>query len=969
MRCRTGKLMLFFVCWVCRIAAQSPVATRISVENGMPANTVYCLFQSRDGYLWAGSDAGLLRYDGLHWRTFIAKGQKGLAVTGLCQSVSGKIYGYNFAGQVLVCNGDNVQLLTRPARNVMNLAVNGRHLCICGENGVEIFDEQTGEIQPLTALNNSFGNGSIPGANNVQVDERGRIWCVTKDKVYCYDKGTVSAYKAVIQPGDEALLHVYHLKVLPDGVWLFSITRGSVYKLDGNVFRRYVNASFENVLAGRKVTNVEYADSVLWICTYSGVIRWEPATNRLNVWYDHLALTDVIHDREGNYWFSSLYNGLYRCADLSIIRWDPAGRQEGRTHVTHSTVLGDSSFFVTETGLLYGCVAGGNLFEIARDEIADVQFMHSDPVRDEVFFGSNGWIQTVRGGKTQPTRMAYASLNDAVSVGRGYYAAGAGGVAYFSDKQNANYIQTPVRTRSKEILYNETAKVLWIASNLGLYALDVSQNVTGTIRLHLLDTTNIVSLCAGAGQTVYALSSSGTIFRTDLSGRGTAITRLPPGLHARNIAAAGDHLFCATNKGLWCYTPAGQKTLLADDVFGIGSNDVQQVTIAGETIRLATGRGLVCLPLDFQWHRASPSFKVTGVAVAGVLHHLAGPRIPEAAYDEKIMICTQMVGFASGGDYFIQYRLAGDTLWNTVSAVDENFSLQGLPSGRNTVQVRLVDHFGHTAGKIIDVRVNVNPPFWQTGYFYAGCIVLLIGVTGGFFTYRIRRIRKKQTSELRRIRLENDLRHSRQTALAAQMNPHFIFNVLNSIKGYIYDNDRAQASRYLDSFSDLVRRVLEMSAFSLVKLEDEIALLHSYIELESMLLDGKFSCKIEVDETIDAQWTRIPSMLVQPFVENAFKHGLRHSKDDKELYLRFTMNEARNELQVEITDNGIGLAAAAEMKDKQGKTYASFSTSATENRIALLNDESKDNVVVRFSAGPGRKGTTVHLNIRIKETP
>src|SRR5690606_16137114 len=122
------------------------------------------------------------------------------------------------------------------------------------------------------------------------------------------------------------------------------------------------------------------------------------------------------------------------------------------------------------------------------------------------------------------------------------------------------------------------------------------------------------------------------------------------------------------------------------------------------------------------------------------------------------------------------------------------------------------------------------------------------------------------------------LRLTQQSALKAQMNPHFIFNVLNSIKGYIYENDKKNAALYLSRFSELIRKILEQSSVSNIKLSEEIETLKLYIELEAMLLDNSFSCSISIAPNINPENLYIPAMLIQPLVENALKHGLRHKQ-------------------------------------------------------------------------------------------
>jgi len=238
----------------------------------------------------------------------------------------------------------------------------------------------------------------------------------------------------------------------------------------------------------------------------------------------------------------------------------------------------------------------------------------------------------------------------------------------------------------------------------------------------------------------------------------------------------------------------------------------------------------------------------------------------------------------------------------------------------------------------------------------------------GVFRWRLLALRKKQFKELKRLRLENELRLTQQNALKAQMNPHFLFNVLNSIKAYIYENDKKNATRYLSDFSSLVRKVLEFSTQKSVSLEQELELLRLYIDLEAMLLQSDFECTILVDENIDGSGTRIPALLLQPYVENAFKHGLRHKTGPKRLTILVSLSEVDGVLMIEISDNGIGRKASTLLNTQHRMDHQSFASAAIEKRIQLLNFEKKDVVGIEIRdnfEGAVPSGTTVIIRIHV----
>lgn len=168
------------------------------------------------------------------------------------------------------------------------------------------------------------------------------------------------------------------------------------------------------------------------------------------------------------------------------------------------------------------------------------------------------------------------------------------------------------------------------------------------------------------------------------------------------------------------------------------------------------------------------------------------------------------------------------------------------------------------------------------------------------------------------------------------MNPHFIFNCLNSIKLYTLEHDAERASEYLTKFSRLIRLVLENSRSELVSLHNELEALQLYIELEAMRFKHKLQYSIQVAPEIDQRYVRIPPLLLQPYVENAIWHGLMHKPEGGSITIEVDQPQ-ENLLHIEITDDGIGRQRAAELKSKSAGKHKSFGMQVTADRIRMIN--------------------------------
>jgi len=194
---------------------------------------------------------------------------------------------------------------------------------------------------------------------------------------------------------------------------------------------------------------------------------------------------------------------------------------------------------------------------------------------------------------------------------------------------------------------------------------------------------------------------------------------------------------------------------------------------------------------------------------------------------------------------------------------------------------------------------------------------------------------------------EHKISETEMTALRAQMNPHFIFNCLNSIKLYTLENDSATASEYLTKFSQLIRLVLENSRSEKVTLEKELQTLTLYIEMEAMRFKNKVRYSIEIANDIDVSYIEIPPLLIQPYVENAIWHGLMQKKEGGLIRIDISL-AAYNLLHIEISDNGVGRKLAQEYKSKSVTSKKSFGLKMTSERMQLINQVYQTNTSVEI---------------------
>jgi len=248
-----------------------------------------------------------------------------------------------------------------------------------------------------------------------------------------------------------------------------------------------------------------------------------------------------------------------------------------------------------------------------------------------------------------------------------------------------------------------------------------------------------------------------------------------------------------------------------------------------------------------------------------------------------------------------------------------NVEYRNLRPGKYTFQLRgTVDgqYFMYTKPIEFNVESDFVQSIWLVGFL--GAIgILLIAL---FFNNRYNSLKQKSDQERLRLIQENKMLTLQQKALQLQMNPHFVFNSLNSIQGLIAKEDNQKARRYLREFSTMMRSVLNQSREETILLSDEIKYLRSYLNLEQMANNDKFDWDVEMDSEIEDD-VRIPTMIIQPFVENAILHGVKSLKDRRgKIQLSFEMDGSK--IKCRVLDNGIGRKAAAALKSTKHKSVA-----------------------------------------------
>ena len=337
------------------------------------------------------------------------------------------------------------------------------------------------------------------------------------------------------------------------------------------------------------------------------------------------------------------------------------------------------------------------------------------------------------------------------------------------------------------------------------------------------------------------------------------------------------------------------------------------------------------------------------------------PKNLSLAYDNNYFT-IQFLGITLQSPYKVryQYKLEGlDENWSALSARSEA-TYGHVPYGEYTFKVKAMNGDGYWS-KELSYGIVIRPPWWRTWWATLLFALAICGVVYSAFKYRLNQIRTLHEIELERHKAAE----LEMQVLRAQMNPHFIFNSLSSINLFILENNKQQASEYLNKFSRLIALILQNSRESSIPLEEELEALQLYLTLESLRFENRFHFHVNVDDDIDTSLLKVPPLIIQPYAENSIWHGLMPKKGVG--HLEIELYQENETLFCKITDDGIGRKKSSEIK-KSNSRRKSLGMRITSDRIARLQNNGTDDYItvidlVLPDGSPG--GTEVLLKIPV----
>ncbi|MFT3843911.1 MAG: histidine kinase [Lacibacter sp.] len=418
----------------------------------------------------------------------------------------------------------------------------------------------------------------------------------------------------------------------------------------------------------------------------------------------------------------------------------------------------------------------------------------------------------------------------------------------------------------------------------------------------------------------------------------------------RKIFIEGNHIWLATNRGISIITIESEnpfkyaiKNFSVQD--GLLSNEVNDIIDYGNQVIIASSSGISFLDkYKVLMRKIHPlPFYIASISTNG--KNVQTRTLKDLGYNfRNVSISFDALNYSNPGKNNYRYRLSGyDTSW--IYTNDRTIQFNPVPYGNFKLEIQAKREFDswNQAGNTFSLDMVCNPPFWSSVWFYALLSALFGFASFIFFRRRVSVLKKRQNEK---ESLQRKISETEQMALKSQMNPHFIFNCLNSIQQYVIESDVEGANRFITGFSKLIRQTLDFSAKDKISLEEEMSYLTNYLGLEKARMEDQFKYEVCVQCNHQLSELHVPPLLLQPYVENAIRHGVRHLKN-REGVIKLTFKEKGKMLECTIEDNGIGRKLAMQLKSKNPIEYQSKGMSLTAERVELLNKARENPIQIK----------------------
>ncbi len=941
-------------------------------KDGLAGSNVLAFLQDKNGFIWLATSNGLSRFDGQEFKNY--RTEDGLTsnnLTGL-GSVGDSIFISSYDKGISYLYKGNIhsyKILNEKTPLIHHMINDENHLYAYGNY---LYDISEHNLKKVISISNTSqpGNRRVFQINDAELINDGYLFFCSSYGLYKYYNSTLSKFK--MKGNIDPFFFTCIYKTNDNEILLGSL--GKIWKLDGTgISKIYKNIN----LPGDKAVQHLLVDNFnnLWLSLINNGLYLIRNSTLINIGdrigLDKAQINFIKKDNEGNIWIGTFGKGIFCFYNLAVTNYTAL---DGLKNNYILSIASDNL-----NRILIGTFNGLNIYKGGRFNNISTGFAGSYHYIRNIQKCNNGDICVTGGfdmsenndGKVVTkiyNKRRVKIFNSAIAFEIGGDSILIGG--WENDLSYTTIIDNKLRIKSRIKLFEDSKQDykinkilkdkegnLWIGTSGGLCLIKKGRQIYFNKNSVLSNAINDIEE-----------SPAGDIWIAGAEG----VSVLSNG-NWKNYLKEGDfdlssstsvtfdnlhNTWIGNSKGL--YKISSNKISRFTDDFGLISNEVNSVYFSNESNSLwvGTNEGLskIDLTLLKNYKKIICPVVINEVETNdSVYNNFANLNFSSDI--KKVSVRFKAINFREPASLIYQYKIGvkEDERWSYTESPEIQFA--SLSPGKYKLLLRAKTVNGEWSNPA-QVSFLIETPFVQSYLFYA-MILLSLTICAVLLTRKFIGLKQKKIQEKKEI--ESKIVGLKQHALAAMVNPHFIFNSLNSIQNFMNNHNMKEANIFLTKFAKLIRLNLNMAQESFITLQEEIDRLELYLALEKMRFDNNFAYSIKIDDNIVRSQLQIPNMIIQPFVENAIWHGIlpKGKKGNLEITCNFDND---SDLIISIKDNGVGFNKNIDTK-RSG--YISRGINIIKDRLELLNSSSNSKELIKIisNENASESGTTVKITL------
>ncbi len=970
-------LIAFLLLHFCSEAQQYSFVN-FSTNSGLPQSQVTAMSQDHENYLWIATLGGAARFNGEEFLSFSTNDGLLNNKVSTIQYLDGKVYLGHEGGLSIIQNNKviaNYQLQSSQQNVSVSSIISFNNTIIVGVNGGGLFELKDKKLQEIKSSENLLRIKEIICIEN-------KYYIATRDGLF-----TTIDFKSFSEIKDFEETSINSIKLWKDNTLLVCTPTQGLFEYDlvsGKTKKIELptkNSENQEVYKYLFVDN----QSRIWIIGKSGILVRDKSgkTQYLDEksGLPTVNFRTIYQDIEGNIWLGSDGKGILKYPEDAFTFFDK------KDNLASELIMSISQ---DQNGTFHLGSFDKGLIKMSKDKSENIELDNNLVwcsmlnIENKNWYGTEfGLVSIDKAGNKKyyyeedgcpgnKITTLYKLSNSSFLIG------GINGLSiYENSKIRINSPESNPPGSVRNILVY--SKDIYCATDKGLY------KISGNKLEDIDDKKSVAYSLAKFENAIYFGTSDGLFKLNPVTQKIEKIllSKNPSSSFINFLNATPSGLFVGTNNGLYLFN---EKEILH---FGIESGLIDLETNLNSSfydkngnLWFGTAEGLVKFNFkkeitkenksqpnlvleeillnykEFDYSKYAKKFAYSGLPLDLSLPYTMNTLTFEMNGISLSQIKSQKY----------QYWLEGlEGTWSP-PGTNKSITYTSLPAGEYTFHYKAIDQEGHRSQEK-KISFIIRAPFYKTWYFYLFIFIIFVAIIIGLFRLRIKRERQKNYQEM--LEYKSRMIQLEQQSLNASMNRHFIFNSLNSIQYFINNKDRISANKYLSSFAKLIRKNLDSSAEggSMVSLEQELERLELYLSLEQMRFQDRFEYTIDSGD-MDLDSIMIPSMLLQPFVENSIIHGILPDEDLKGK-INIKIRNLEDSVQIEIKDNGMGIDNSMMSKTSMDGDHKSHGMSITSKRMELFSKMKEQNYnlfgPVQINNSEGKSmGTEVIFKIPIE---